>query len=148
MEKLKIYGGKPLKGEVTICGAKNAAICILPALLLIDGSCKIENLPDISDVKLMVEILSLLGSADVETQRTRSYQLWNDCYQDSNKSQCILTSSIWLDKSTSYRHRQYSCSLRAGRARRTHRFVVCGSARAWNFGIAGVEQPRAARRAV
>ena len=51
MEKLKIYGGKPLKGEVTICGAKNAAICILPALLLIDGSCKIENLPDIIDVK-------------------------------------------------------------------------------------------------
>jgi len=61
VEKLKIYGGKPLKGEVTICGAKNAAICILPALLLIDGSCKIENLPDIIDVKRYIMLLKELG---------------------------------------------------------------------------------------
>ena len=61
MEKLKIYGGKPLKGEVTICGAKNAAICILPALLLIDGSCKIENLPNIIDVNRYIMLLKELG---------------------------------------------------------------------------------------
>jgi len=61
VEKLKIYGGKPLKGEVTICGAKNAAICILPALLLIDGTCRIENLPDIIDVKRYIEVLKELG---------------------------------------------------------------------------------------
>ena len=61
MEKLRIYGGKPLKGEVTICGAKNAAICILPALLLIDGTCKIENLPDIIDVKRYIALLKELG---------------------------------------------------------------------------------------
>ena len=60
-------------------------------------------LSELTDGNTRAEILSLLGSADVETQRTRSYQLWNDCYQDSNKSQCILTSSIWLDKGTSYR---------------------------------------------
>ena len=61
MEKLRIYGGKPLKGEVNICGAKNAAICILPALLLIDGPCKIENLPDIIDVKRYIALLKELG---------------------------------------------------------------------------------------
>ena len=61
MEKLKIYGGKPLKGSVTICGAKNAAICILPAALLISGRCKIENLPDIIDVKRYITLLKELG---------------------------------------------------------------------------------------
>ena len=67
MEKLKIYGGKPLKGEVTICGAKNAAICILPALLLIDGTCKIENLPDIIDVKRYITLLKDLGLKITQT---------------------------------------------------------------------------------
>ena len=51
MEKLVIAGGTPLKGEVTISGAKNAAVAILPATLLINGICTIENLPNISDVK-------------------------------------------------------------------------------------------------
>ena len=51
MEKLVITGGTPLKGEVTISGAKNAAVAILPATLLIDGICTIDNVPNISDVK-------------------------------------------------------------------------------------------------
>ena len=51
MEKLVITGGTPLKGEVTISGAKNAAVAILPATLLIDGICTRENLPTLSDVK-------------------------------------------------------------------------------------------------
>ena len=62
MEKLVIKGGTPLKGEVTISGAKNAAVAILPAALLINGKCTIENLPNISDVKLSCEILSKLGA--------------------------------------------------------------------------------------
>ena len=62
MEKLVIAGGTPLKGEVTISGAKNAAIAILPATLLIDGVCTIENLPNISDVKKSCEILEGLGA--------------------------------------------------------------------------------------
>ena len=45
MEKLVITGGTPLKGEVTISGAKNAAVAILPATLLINGICTISNLP-------------------------------------------------------------------------------------------------------
>lgn len=62
MEKLVITGGKPLKGEVSISGAKNAAVAILPACLLIDGVCTIENLPNISDVKLYVNIIESLGA--------------------------------------------------------------------------------------
>ena len=62
MEKLVITGKTPLKGEVTISGAKNAAVAILPATLLIDGVCTIENLPNISDVKKSCEILEGLGA--------------------------------------------------------------------------------------
>ena len=62
MEKLLITGPTPLKGEVEISGAKNAAVAILPATLLIDGTCTITNLPNISDVKLSCEILEALGA--------------------------------------------------------------------------------------
>ena len=62
MEKLVINGGTPLKGEVTISGAKNSAVAILPATLLIDGVCTINNLPNIVDVKLSCEILEGLGA--------------------------------------------------------------------------------------
>ncbi len=62
MDKLVIKGKTPLKGEVTISGAKNAAVAILPAALLNDGICTIENLPNISDVKLLCEIIEELGA--------------------------------------------------------------------------------------
>ena len=62
MEKLVITGKTPLKGEVTVSGAKNAAVAILPATLLIDGICTIENLPNISDVKTSCKILESLGA--------------------------------------------------------------------------------------
>ena len=62
MEKLVITGPTPLKGEVNINGAKNAAVAILPATLLINGVCTINNLPNISDVKISCEILEKLGA--------------------------------------------------------------------------------------
>ena len=62
MEKLVITGPTPLKGEVNINGAKNAAVAILPATLLINGTCTINNLPNISDVKISCEILEKLGA--------------------------------------------------------------------------------------
>lgn len=62
MEKLVVTGKTTLKGEVTISGAKNAAVAILPATLLVDGICTIENLPDISDVKISCKILEKLGA--------------------------------------------------------------------------------------
>lgn len=62
MEKLVINGGTPLKGEVEIIGAKNSAVALLPATLLIKGICTINNLPNISDIKISCEILEKLGS--------------------------------------------------------------------------------------
>ena len=62
MEKLVITGKTPLKGEVTISGAKNAAVAILPATLLINGKCRIDNLPNISDVRAYCDILEKIGA--------------------------------------------------------------------------------------
>ena len=62
MEKLRVVGGNCLHGEVVISGAKNAAVAILPAVVLAEGVCVIENLPSISDVSLSLEILEALGA--------------------------------------------------------------------------------------
>ena len=62
LEKLVIQGGTRLHGEVTISGAKNAAVAIIPATLLINGICTIENLPNISDVQIQCKILEKLGA--------------------------------------------------------------------------------------
>ncbi|MCI8415560.1 MAG: UDP-N-acetylglucosamine 1-carboxyvinyltransferase, partial [Ruminiclostridium sp.] len=62
MTKYVIQGGKPLHGEVEISGAKNAAVAILPAALLVDGKCRIENVPNISDVTLILDIMENLGA--------------------------------------------------------------------------------------
>ena len=62
MTKYVINGGKPLHGEVEISGAKNAAVAIIPAALMVDGVCRIENLPEISDVKTLLHILKEMGA--------------------------------------------------------------------------------------
>ena len=61
MDKFVIHGGKPLFGEVTISGAKNAAVAIIPAAVMVDGVCRIENIPMVSDVLIQLEILRELG---------------------------------------------------------------------------------------
>ena len=63
MTKYMIHGGNPLNGTVTISGAKNAAVGILPATLLISDVCRIENVPDISDVRLLLRILDDMGAS-------------------------------------------------------------------------------------
>ena len=62
MARYEINGGKPLNGTVTISGAKNAVVAILPAALLVSGVCRIENVPDISDVRILLEILDRMGA--------------------------------------------------------------------------------------
>lgn len=62
MEKYIITGGKPLHGEVTISGAKNAAVAILPATVLAGGVCTLENIPDISDIGYEIDILRRMGA--------------------------------------------------------------------------------------
>ena len=62
MARYEIHGGSTLEGTVTISGAKNAAVAILPAALLVNGVCRIENVPDISDVRILLEIIEKLGA--------------------------------------------------------------------------------------
>ena len=63
MARYEIIGGTPLQGSVTISGAKNAAVAILPAALLVEGACRIENVPDIADVRILLSILEGMGVA-------------------------------------------------------------------------------------
>ena len=81
MIKYIIEGGHELHGEVTISGAKNAAVAILPATLLVDGKCHIENVPDISDVRLLLEILSDMGA---QIRRLSPNALEIDCTRVRN----------------------------------------------------------------
>ncbi|MGN0191931.1 MAG: UDP-N-acetylglucosamine 1-carboxyvinyltransferase [Candidatus Gastranaerophilaceae bacterium] len=61
-EKLKITGGKPLYGEVKISGAKNAVLKLMAASLLVKGTCKIHNVPELTDVTIMLNVLKKLGA--------------------------------------------------------------------------------------
>ena len=76
MTKYIVEGGKPLYGEVEISGAKNAAVAIIPAALLVDGVCRIENIPQISDVTMCLRILEDLG-ASVRTVNRHTVEI--DC---------------------------------------------------------------------
>ncbi|MBR2079838.1 MAG: UDP-N-acetylglucosamine 1-carboxyvinyltransferase [Clostridia bacterium] len=82
MEKLVIHGGNRLFGEVEISGAKNAAVAIIPATLLAQDVCRIENIPNISDVTCMVKILNQMGAQikyinkhtiEIDTRTVNSY---------------------------------------------------------------------------
>ena len=74
MEKFVINGGNPLQGEVTISGAKNAVVAILPATILAADKCVIENVPAISDVAVSLEILTALG-AKVRMLNKNTYEI-------------------------------------------------------------------------
>ncbi|MCL1835621.1 MAG: UDP-N-acetylglucosamine 1-carboxyvinyltransferase [Oscillospiraceae bacterium] len=76
MTKYVINGGNPLNGEVEISGAKNAAVAIIPAALMVDGVCRIENLPQISDVTLLLNILKEMG-ADIRLVNKKTIDI--DC---------------------------------------------------------------------
>ena len=69
MARYVINGGNPLNGTVTISGAKNAAVAILPAALLVKGKCRIENVPNISDVRILMSILDRMGAKIVSPER-------------------------------------------------------------------------------
>jgi UDP-N-acetylglucosamine 1-carboxyvinyltransferase len=82
LEKYIINGQKPLHGEVFISGSKNASVAIIPAALLVEGKCRIENIPDIGDVKVLEGIMSHLGAKieyidrntiDIDSSKLSSY---------------------------------------------------------------------------
>ena len=105
MEKLLITGPTHLKGEVTISGAKNAAVAILPATLLINGICTIENLPNISDIKVSCEILKSLG-AKIE---------WNNKNSITIDTRNITTTKAPLDLTSKFRASYYIIGSMLGR---------------------------------
>ncbi len=83
MEKYVIRGGRPLFGEVTISGAKNAAVAVIPAAILVDGICRIENIPKVRDVTIQLEILRELGAGvrlvnqntvEIDCRNIKNYQ--------------------------------------------------------------------------
>ena len=82
MTKYVIHGGRELHGVIDISGAKNAAVAIIPAALLIDGRCRIENIPQINDVTLILQILQELG-ADVRTVNRSTVDI--DCSHIHNR---------------------------------------------------------------
>lgn len=82
MEKFVITGGHPLTGEVSVSGAKNAVVAILPATILAEDVCRIENIPNISDVSAMIKILNIMGAhikyinkntIEIDTRHIHSY---------------------------------------------------------------------------
>ena len=83
MERYRIRGGNRLHGEVEISGAKNAAVAIIPAALMVNGVCRIENMPQISDTDMLLTILTHMG-AKVRFINTSTIEI--DCtdvhYQD------------------------------------------------------------------
>ena len=98
LEKFVIRGGNPLSGEVTIGGAKNAAVAILPATILAGGKCIIENLPCISDVMASLQILSELG-ADIRMISKSTYEIDTsriDCTEVSNELSRQMRASYYF----------------------------------------------------
>ncbi|MCL2202234.1 MAG: UDP-N-acetylglucosamine 1-carboxyvinyltransferase, partial [Oscillospiraceae bacterium] len=105
MTKYVINGGKPLHGEVEISGAKNAAVAIIPAALMVDGTCRIENLPDISDVSTLLSILKEMG-AEVRAVNKKTIDI--DCSR-------IRTTSATFDKMRRIRASYYLIGALLGR---------------------------------
>ena len=103
MDKIYINGGKPLHGEVTVSGAKNAAVAILPAVILAQDVCRVENIPDISDVTMMIRILHQLGAKitkvdantyDIDSSTINSYVVSHDMTKHLRASYYLIGSLL------------------------------------------------------
>ena len=105
MEKLIINGKTPLKGDVIISGAKNAAVAILPATLLINGICTIDNLPNISDVKIYCDILQDIGAKIT----------WNNEHEITVDTRNVNSFNTPLDKTSKFRASYYLIGALLGR---------------------------------
>ena len=107
MEKIVIEGKTRLKGEVTIGGAKNAAIAILPATILVNGICTIDNIPEISDIKICCDILEKMG---VKIQKISKHTLQID-------SRNITSVEAPLDLTSKFRASYYLTGALLGRCK-------------------------------
>lgn len=99
MEKFIVNGPTPLCGEVFISGAKNAAVAVIPASLLVEGICRIENIPDINDVASLLNIITQLGAKVehidkntivIDSTRLNSYSASYDMVKSMRASYYLL----------------------------------------------------------
>ena len=90
LEKFVVNGGKPLNGEVKISGAKNAAVAIIPAVILCDEPCQIENIPNISDVTLISKILQQMGAKVKRINKSTLYIDPTHIHSSSATSELVL----------------------------------------------------------
>lgn len=99
MNKFVVNGGKQLNGEVTISGAKNAAVAIIPGVILCDEPCRVENIPNISDVTLIGTILKEMGAdvkrvnkstLDIDPRKIRTCEATTDLVRGMRASYYLL----------------------------------------------------------
>lgn len=126
MEKLVIKGGTRLSGDVVISGAKNAAVALLPAALLVDGICTINNLPYISDIKISCKILEELGAKVT----------WNGNNEITIDSRNIKSSSAPIDMTSKFRASYYLIGALLGRCKS----AVVGLPGGCNLGARPIDQ--------
>ena len=126
MDKLVINGGTRLKGEVIISGAKNAAVALIPATLLIDGICTITNVPNISDIKITCKILEKLGAIIT----------WNGKNEITLDTRNISSSVAPLDMTSKFRASYYLIGALLGRKKE----AVVGLPGGCNLGPRPIDQ--------
>ena len=99
MNKFVVNGGKQLNGEVTISGAKNAAVAIIPGVILCDEPCRVENIPNISDVTLIGTNLKEMGAdvkrvnkstLDIDPRHIRTHEATTDLVRGMRASYYLL----------------------------------------------------------
>ena len=129
MEKYVIQGGRPLHGEVEISGAKNAAVAIIPAALMVRGVCRLENLPEISDTDTLLHILTYLG-AKVNMINHGTVEL--DC---THVQMDVLPERMW-EMTRRIRASYYLIGAMLGRFGRARSTMPGGC----NFGIRPIDQ--------
>ena len=129
MEKYVIQGGRPLHGEVEISGAKNAAVAIIPAALMVHGTCRLENLPEISDTDTLLHILTYLGARVNMINRTT---VEIDC---THVQMDILPERMWA-LTRKIRASYYLIGAMLGRFGRARTTMPGGC----NFGVRPIDQ--------
>ena len=121
-----VRGGNRLCGDVTISGSKNAALGIISAAMLLDGACKIENIPDVADINVMIEICKELGA---QVRRDAEGCIYVD-------PQTINTHEAVQDKVRSIRGSYYLLGALLGRFGQASLYMPGGC----NFGTRPIDQ--------
>jgi UDP-N-acetylglucosamine 1-carboxyvinyltransferase len=129
MERYIISGGNPLHGEVEISGAKNAAVAIIPAAIMVRGVCRLENLPQISDTDTLLRVLSYMG-ANVRTINRTTVEI--DC---TNVQMTNLPEEVWT-LTRRIRASYYLIGAMLGRFGQAYSTMPGGC----NFGVRPIDQ--------